>query len=113
MKHLLTVVLVLLITFTASAQSKAAQKAQDRTDEIAQVLSLDNTEKEKVYVILLEKETAVSVLRKKHKDDKDALRSEIKKLNPLYNRQLKDFLGGEKMKAMHAHFRAKREKSKK
>ena len=113
MKHLLTTLLALFITMSISAQSKAEQKAQDRTDEIEQVLSLNKSDKEKVYTILLEKENEIAILRKKHKGDKDALRAEIKKLNPIYNRKLKDFLGGENMKKMHAYFRAKREKSKK
>jgi len=112
MKHLLTTLLALFITMSISAQSKAEQKAQDRTDEIEQVLSLNKSDKEKVYTILLEKENEIAILRKKHKGDKDALRAEIKKLNPIYNRKLKDILGGENMKTMHAHFKAKREKSK-
>ncbi len=113
MKRLLTTVLVLFITISISAQSKAEQKAQDRTDEIEQVLSLNKTEKEKVYTILLEKENEIAILREKHKDDKEVLWAEIKKINPIYNRKLKDFLGKERMGELNTHNRAKREASKK
>jgi len=112
MKRLLTTTLILFITVTISAQSKAEKKAQDRSDEIAQVLSLNKTEKGQVYDILLEKENEVSVLRKKFKADKVSLKAEVKTLNPGYNRKLKDLLGGENMKKIHAHFKAKKKASK-
>jgi len=108
MKRLLTTTLILFITLSISAQSKAEKKAQDRTDEIEQVLSLNKTEKEKVFAILLEKESKITILKKTLEDNKDELKAEIKKLNPLYNRKLKDLLGGENMETIHAHFKAKR-----
>ena len=45
--------------------------------------------------------------RKKFKDDKDALKAEIQKLNPIYNRRLKDILGKERMIKYHDYFKAK------
>jgi len=112
MKSLITTVITLFITISISAQNKAEQKAQNRSNEIEQVLFLNKPEKEKVYRILLEKENEITILRESLKGDKDAQKAEIKKLNPLYNRKLKDILGGENMKTLHAHFKAKRATSK-
>ena len=40
MKHIITSIVLLFITFSVSAQSKEEKKAQKRTDEIVKVLSL-------------------------------------------------------------------------
>ena len=113
MKHIITSIVLLLITFSVSAQSKEEKKAQKRTDEIVKVLSLDKEETAKVYEALLAKEKKITVLKEEHKDNKETFKAEMKVLTKATNRVMKDFLGGERMKKMHAHFRAKRENSKK
>ena len=113
MKHIITSIVLLFITFSVSAQSKEEKKAQKRTDEIVKVLSLDKEETVKVYEALLAKEKKITVLKEKHKDNNETFKAEMKVLNKATNRVMKDFLGGERMMKMHAHFKAKRENSKK
>ena len=113
MKHIITSIVLLFFTFSVSAQSKEEKKAQNRTDEIVKVLSLDKEETVKVYEALLAKEKKITVLKEKHKDNNETFKAEMKVLNKATNRVMKDFLGGESMKKIHAHFRAKRENSKK
>ena len=113
MKHIITSIVLLFITVSVSAQSKEEKKAQNRTDEIVKVLSLDKEETAKVYEALLAKEKKITVLKVKHKDNQETFKAEMKVLTKATNRVMKDFLGGERMMKMHAHFRAKRENSKK
>ena len=113
MKHIITSIVLLFFTFSVSAQSKEEKKAQNRTDEIVKVLSLDKEETVKVYEALLAKEKKITVLKEKHKDNNETFKAEMKVLNKATNRVMKDFLGSESMQKIHAHFRAKRENSKK
>lgn len=112
MKNLITLLTVLFITTSISAQSKEEKLAKNRTDELVDVLSLDKEETEKVYSVLLEKEKEVTILREKHKGDKESYKAGNKALNKTYNRKMKDFLGGERMSKMHAYYKAKRTKLK-
>ena len=67
MIHIITSIVLLFFTFSVSAQSKEEKKAQNRTDEIVKVLSLDKEETVKVYEALLAKEKKITVLKEKHK----------------------------------------------
>ena len=113
MKRIITTTILLFITVSISAQSIEEKKAQKRTEEVAKVLSLDNEETVKVYEALLANEKKITVLKEKHKDNQETFKAEMKVLSRATNRIMKDFLGGERMQKMHAHFRAKRENSKK
>ena len=113
MKHIFTTFVLLFITISISAQSKEEKKAQKRTDEIVKVLSLDEEETLKVYEALLAKEKKITVLKEKHKDNQETFKAEMKVLSRATNRVMKDFLGGDRMMKMHAHFKSKRENSKK
>ena len=96
-----------LIASSVNAQSKAEIFAKENTEKLSEILQFTETENIQVYNILVEKETEFNVLRKKLKGDKDAIRAEIEKLNPIYNRRLKDILGKERMKKYHDYFKAK------
>ena len=113
MKHIFTTIVLLFITISISAQSKEEKKAQKRTDEIVKVLSLDKEETLKVYEALLAKEKKITILKEKHKDNQETFKAEMKVLSRSTNRVMKDFLGGDRTMKMHAHFKAKRENSKK
>ena len=113
MKHFTTSIVLLFITVSISAQSKEETKAQNRTDEIVKLLSLNKDEALKVYEALLAKEKKITILKEEYKDNQETFKAEIKMLNRATNRVMKDFLGGESMQKIHAHFRAKRENSKK
>ncbi len=113
MKHFITSIVLLFITVSISAQSKEETKAQNRTDEIVELLSLNKDETLKVYEALLAKEKKITILKEEYKDNQETFKAEIKTLTRATNRVMKDFLGGESMQKIHAHFRAKRENSKK
>ena len=107
MKKLFLLLFVFIITGSINAQTKAEIFAKENTEKLSDILGLTETENVQVYDILVEKETEFNVLRKKYKDDKDKLKAEIQKLNPIYNRRLKDFLGQERMIKYHDYFKAK------
>lgn len=113
MKHFITSIVLLFITVSISAQTKEETKAQNRTDEIVELLSLNKDETLKVYEALLAKEKKITILKEEYKDNQETFKAEIKMLTRATNRVMKDFLGGESMQKIHAHFRAKRENYKK
>ena len=107
MKKVYLLLLGFILTCSVNAQSKAEVFAKENTEKLSQILEFTETENVQVYNILVEKETEFNVIRKKFKGDKDAIRAEIEKLNPIYNRRLKDILGKERMKKYHDYFKAK------
>ena len=107
MKKVYTLLLGFVLTCSVNAQSKAEIFAKENTEKLSEILQFTETENVQVYNILVEKETEFNVIRKKFKGDKDAIRTEIEKLNPIYNRRLKDILGKERMKKYHDYFKAK------
>lgn len=107
MKKVYLLLLGFVITCPVNAQSRAENFAKENTEKLSEILQFTETENIQVYNILVEKETEFNVLRKKLKGDKDAIRAEIEKLNPIYNRRLKDILGKERMKKYHDYFKAK------
>lgn len=107
MKKLYLLLLGFVITGSVNAQSRAENFAKENTEKLSEILQFTETENVQVYNILVEKETEFNVIRKKFKGDKDAIRAEIEKLNPIYNRRLKDILGKERMKKYHDYFKAK------
>lgn len=113
MKHIITSIVLLFITVSISAQTKEETKAQNRTDEIVKLLSLNKDEALKVYEAILAKEKKITVLKEEHKYNKETFKAKMKVLTKATNRVMKDFLGGESMQKIHAHFRAKRENYKK
>ena len=107
MKKIYTLFIGLFIASTLNAQSKAEIFAKENTEKLSEILEFTEPEYIQVYDILVEKETEFNVLRKKYKDDKDTLEAETQKLNPIYNRRLKDILGQERMIKYHDYFKAK------
>ena len=107
MKKVYLLLIGFILTCSVNAQSKAEVFAKENTEKLSEILEFTETENVQVYDILVEKETEFNVIRKKFKGDKDAIRTEIEKLNPIYNRRLKDILGKERMKKYHDYFKAK------
>ena len=96
----------LIITSPINAQSKAEIFAKENTEKLSEILEFTRAEYTQVYDILVEKETEFNVLRKKYKNYKDTLNTKIQRLNPIYNRRLKDILGQDKMIKYHDYFKA-------
>ena len=107
MKKIYTLLIGFFLASTLNAQSKAEIFAKENTEKLSEILKFTEAEYIQVYDILVEKETEFNVLRKKYIDDKDIIKSEIQKLNPIYNRRLKDILGQERMIKYHDYFKAK------
>ena len=107
MNKIYTLLIIFFVASTLNAQSKAEIFAKENTEKLSEILEFTEAEYTQVYDILVEKETEFNILRKKYKDDKDILKAEIQKLNPIYNRRLKDILGQERMIKYHDYFKAK------
>ena len=107
MKKVFLLFLGFIITNPVNAQSKAEIFAKENTEKLSEILEFTKAEYTQVYDILVEKETEFNVLRKKYKNYKDTLNTEIQRLNPIYNRRLKDILGQDKMIKYHDYFKAK------
>ena len=107
MKKIYTLLIGFFLASTLNAQSKAEIFAKENTEKLSEILEFTEAEYTQVYDILVEKETEFNVLRKKYKDDKDTLKAKTQKLNPIYNRRLKDILGQERMIKYHDYFKAK------
>ena len=107
MKKVYLLLFGFILTYSINAQSKAENFAKENTEKLTEVLQLTKTENVQVYDILLERENEFNVLRKKYKDDKNTRKAEIEKLGPIYNRRLRDILGGEKMNKFHDYFKSK------
>ena len=107
MKKIYLLLFGFVLTSALNAQSKAEIFAKENTENLSEILEFTEAEYTKVYDILVEKETEFNLLRNKYKDDKDTLRGEIEKLNPIYNEMVKDVVGQEKMIKYHDYFKAK------
>ena len=107
MKKIYLLLFGVLLTSALNAQSKVETFAKENTENLSEILEFTEAEYTQVYEILVEKETEFNVLRKKYKDDKHTIKAEIEKLNPIYNRKLKDILGQERMIKYHDYFKAK------
>ena len=107
MKKLFLLLFGFIITGPINAQTKAEIFAKENTEKLSEILEFTEAEYTQVYDILVEKETEFNVLRKKYKNDKDTLNTEIQRLNPIYNRRLKVILGQDGMIKYHDYFKAK------
>ena len=107
MKKIYLLVFGFILASAVNAQSKEEIFAKENTEKLSEILEFTEDEHTQVYDILVEKETEFNVLRKKYKDDKRTLKAEIEKLNPIYNRRLKDILGPDRMIKYHDYFKAK------
>jgi len=94
------IILLLFLTVFSSnviAQDNFAKKASKITNEMTKVLSLSGEEKAKVYQIQFKRFQDVESIHKKHKDDAETRKSELKKVfNKLYGK-LSEALGKNKM----------------
>ena len=112
MKKIFMLFVGLFLTYSVSAQSKVANVVKQRTEELTEVLQLTESEKTQVHSILLEKELKTAALRKEYKSDPATKKAKIKEINPIYNRQLKNVIGKERMTKYNAYKKSKRKKSK-
>jgi BioD-like phosphotransacetylase family protein len=97
-KHMLIFALTLSVA-AVFAQDIAAERAAELTNEMAQILSLSEADKAKVYEIQLNRFQAAMEIRTKYVDDADARKAALRKVYDKLHGKLKGTIGSEKMKA--------------
>lgn len=111
---LLTVLLFISASvYALSASEKAVEAAKTKTADFVQVVELNASEEAQVYKILLAKEQNTLAARTEHKGDKQGFKAATKPFNKKSNRQIKDVIGKDKMKAMNHYYKTKRAANKK
>ena len=97
-KYILSFVLVFHAT-AVFAQDIAAERAAEITNEMAQVLSLSEEDKAKVYEIQRNRFQTPIEIRTKYADDADARKAALRKVYDKLHGKLKGAIGSDKMKA--------------
>ena len=113
MSKITTLLLITLLSistsvFSFSMTDKAVTSAKNKTADFVQVVQLNADEQTQVYKILLAKEQNTLAARQKFKGDKKGFKAATKPLNKQYNRQIKDIIGKDRMKAMNQYFKEKK-----
>ena len=92
-----TLLLLLVLASNVYSQNTSEERASKITDEMSEVMSLDEDEKAKVYEIQLKRFHEVATIRSMHAEDPETKKAELKKVyNRLYGK-LKSTLGEDKM----------------
>ena len=102
-----TLLLLLVLASNVYSQNTSEERASKITDEMSEVMSLDDDEKVKVYEIQLKRFHEVATIRSMHAEDPETKKAELKKV---YNRlfgKLKSTLGEDKMQEWKIYKRNK------
>ena len=92
-----TLLLLLVLASNVYSQNTSEERASKITDEMSEVMSLDEDEKAKIYEIQLKRFHEVATIRSMHAEDPETKKAELKKVyNRLYGK-LKSTLGKDKM----------------
>lgn len=97
MKQFILLAFLTVFTSNVFAQDDLAKKATKITNEMTEVLSLNEEEKAKVYEIQLKRFQEVVSIREKNKDDAETRKPELKKVYKRLFVKLKKALGKDKM----------------
>ena len=90
--RILTILLIALaFSISSFAQQGVQERAKKITDEMTMVLSLDEQTSEKVYNIQLKRFIDAQALETTHKDDKEKMKEELKKLQNRFMVNLNQF----------------------
>jgi protein CpxP len=89
---------------------------EQRTEKYVTVMQretgIDETQKQKVYELRLEKMKAVKKIREDHKGDKEAIKTEAKPVVKEYNTKLKEILNSTQLEKWKAYRKGERERVK-
>ena len=97
MKKISLLLFLMVLATNVYSQNNNEERAGQITNEMSEVLSLDDDEKEKVYEIQLKRFHEVATIRSMHAEDPETKKAELKKVyNRLYGK-LKSTLGEDKM----------------
>ena len=93
-----TLLLLLVLASNVYSQNTSEERASKITDEMSEVMSLDDDEKEKVYEIQLKRFHEVAIIRSTYAEDLETKKAELKKVYNRLSGKLKSALGKDKMK---------------
>lgn len=96
------------------AQTKLTpeQRTEKYVVKMQQEVGLDETQKQKVYDLRLEKVKKVKEIREANKGDQEAIKTKVKPIVKEYNEGLKEILNGTQLEKWKAHRKVERTKMK-
>ena len=102
-------ILFFSLTFSLSvfSQDKLQEKAKKISVEMTTVLSLDEETSEKIYYIQLKRFTDAQKIRKIHKENKEQMNVELKKMQGKLWHNLKGVVGKDNMKSWQTYKKRK------
>ena len=103
----ITLFFLLVLASSVYSQNTSEERANEITNEMSEVLSLDDEEKAKVYEIQLKRFNEVNTIRSTYAQDPEIKKAELKKV---YNRlfgKLKNALDKKKMQQWRIYKRDK------
>jgi len=90
--------ILLLVSFSLSAQVAPEKKAKNLTNEMTKVLSLSKAESDAIYQIQLDRFKENQLILKEYSNDEETKKEKLKLLgNKVFN-QVKDVLGPDRQK---------------
>ena len=107
MKKINVLLLLMVLASSVYSQNTSEERANEITNEMSEVLSLNPEEKAKVYEIQLKRFNEVNTIRSTYKKDLETKKAELKKV---YNRlfgKLKNALDKKKMQQWRIYKRNK------
>ena len=93
-----TLLFLLVLASNVYSQNTSEERASKITDEMSEVMSLDEDEKAKVYEIQLKRFHEVAIIRSTYAEDPETKKAELKKVYNRLSGKLKSTLGKDKMK---------------
>ncbi|GAL68383.1 hypothetical protein [Jejuia pallidilutea] len=97
-------IFVIIICLSTTIQAQTDKNAQNVADKMTEVMDLSDTQSKKVFEMLSERNKERRELKAKYGSDKEGFKVEAKKVEQQFNKNLRNFVGNEKMK-MWAKYR--------
>tara|TARA_B110000483_G_scaffold208011_1_gene253325 strand:+ start:124 stop:441 length:318 start_codon:yes stop_codon:yes gene_type:complete len=94
----ITLLLFFVLATNVYSQNTSEERANEITNEMSEVLSLNADEKAKVYEIQLKRFHEVAIIRSTYAEDPETKKAELKKVYNRLSGKLKSTLGKDKMK---------------
>jgi hypothetical protein len=107
MNKLLILFFSLTFSLSVFSQDKLQEKAKKISVEMTTVLSLDEETSEKIYYIQLKRFTDAQKIRKIHKENKEQMNVELKKMQGKLWHNLKGVVGKDNMKSWQTYKKRK------
>ena len=97
MKKISLLLFLMVLATNVYSQNTGEKRAIKITNEMSEVLSLDDDEKAKVYEIQLKRFNEVAIIRSTYAEDPETKKAELKKVYNRLSGKLKSALGKDKM----------------